>query len=132
MILSLPRSIIIANYGPSSKDALEPSMGAIFIFLHLLPSKVSIGIEKAFFHRTVCSYAISTCSSHIFLQDGKVLQQMLMSGQMRWQKDFQYLLESIILQMQDIPIARNFLFLSMVFSIIFRSGALQVFGKYLI
>jgi len=51
-----------------------------------------------------------------------------MSGLMHWQKGFQHLKDSIILRMQDILIARNFLFLFVVFGIIFRSGVLQVFG----
>ena len=88
MILSLPRSITTANYGPSSKGALKPLMVAIFTFLHPLPSKVSIGTEKAFFHRIACSYAISIWSSHTFSQDGKVLQQMLVFGLMHWQIGF--------------------------------------------
>ena len=128
MILSLPGFIITANYGLSSKDALEPLMVAISLFLHLLSSKVSIEIERALFHRTVFSYVTLTCSSHTFLQAGKVLQQILGSGLMHWQKDFQHLKDFIILQMQDFLIARNFLFLFVVFSIIFRSGVLQVFG----
>ena len=53
MILSLPGFIVTANYGLPSKDALEPLMVAICPSLHLLPFKVSIGIKKAFFHRTV-------------------------------------------------------------------------------
>ena len=113
---------------PFSKDALEPLMVAIYPSLHLLPSKVSIGIKKAFFHRTVFSYVTLTCFSHIFLQAGKVLQQILRSGLMHWQKGFQHLKDFIILQMQDFLIARNFLSLFMVFAIIFRSGVLQVFG----
>jgi hypothetical protein len=47
---------------------------------------------------------------------------------MHWQKGFQHLKDFIILQMQDILIARNFLFLFVVFGTIFRSGVLQVFG----
>jgi len=132
MILSLPGFMIMENYGLSSKDALEPLMVAICPSLHPLLSKVSTGIEKAFFHRTVSAYATLTCSSHMFLQAGKVLQLMLRSGLMHWQKGFQYLKDSIILQMQDILIARNFLFLFMVFGIIFRSGVLQVFGMCLV
>src|SRR5271168_2967799 len=128
MILSLPEFTITANYGLSSKDALEPLMVAICPSPHLQPSKVSIGIEKAFFHRIVFSYVILTCFLPIFLQAGKVLQQILVSGLMRWQKGFQYLKDSIILQMQDILIAGNFLFLFVVFGIIFRSGVLQAFG----
>jgi hypothetical protein len=103
-------------------------MVAICLSLHLLPSKVSIGIEKAFFHRIVSSYVTSTCSSRIFFQAGKVLRQILVSGQMHWQKGFQCPKDSIILQMQDILIARNFLPLFVVFDIIFRSRELQVFG----
>ena len=128
MILSLPGFMITANYGLSSKDALEPLMVAISLFLHLLPSKVSIEIERALFHRTVFSYVTLTCSSHTFLQAGKVLQQILGFGLMHWQKDFQHLKDFIILQMPDFLIARNFLFLFVVFGIIFRSGVLQVFG----
>jgi hypothetical protein len=131
MILSLPRFGIMANYGLSSKDALEPLMAAIFTFLHLTLSKASIGTEKGFFHKTVSLYAISTCFSHTFLQAGKVLQLMLGFGLMHWQKGFQCLKDSIILQMQDILIARNSLFLFVVFGIIFRSGVLQVFGMCL-
>ena len=129
MMLSLPEFMITANYGLSSKDALEPLMVATCPSLHLLSSKVFIEIEKAFFHRTASSYVTLTCSSHIFLQAGKVLQQILMSGLIHWQKNFQHLKDSIILQMQDFLIARNFLFLFVVFGIIFRSGVLQVFGK---
>jgi len=131
MILSLPGFVITANYGLFSKDALEPLMVAIYPSLHLLPSKVSIVIEKAFFHRIVFSYVTLTCSSHIFLQAGKVLQQILGSGLMHWQEGFQHLKDFIILQMQDFLIARNFLSLSMVFGIISRSGVLQVFGMCL-
>jgi len=107
-------------------------MVAIYTSPHLLLSKVSIGIEKDFFHKTAFSYAISTCSSPTSLQAGRVLQQMLESGLMHWQKGFQCLKDSFILQMQDILIARNFLFLFGVFGIIFRSGVLQVFGMCLI
>ena len=128
MILCLPGSLKTANFGLSSKDALEPLMVVIYTSPPLLLSKVSIRIEKAFFHRIVSSYAISTCSSHTFFQAGKVLQQMLGSGLMHWQNDFLCLKDFIILQMLDILTARNFLFLSMVFGIIFRSGVLQVFG----
>ena len=98
--------------------------------LHLLPSKVSIEIEKASFRRTVSSYATSTCSSHthIFLQAGKVLQLILVSGLMHWQKGFQCWKDFIILQMRDILIAMNLLFLFEVFAIIFKSGELQVFS----
>jgi hypothetical protein len=128
MILSLPGFMITANYGLSSKDALEPLMVAIYPSLHLLPSKVSIGIEKAFFHRTASLYATLACSSHIFLQAGKVLQQILGSGLMHCQEGFQHPKDFIILQMQDFLIARNFLSLFVVFGIIFRSGVLQVFG----
>ena len=103
-------------------------MVAISPSLRLLLFKVSIGIERAFFHKTVSLYVTSTCSSHIFLQAGKVLQQILVSGLMHWQKDFQRLKDSIILQMQDFLTARIFLFLLVVFGIIFRSGELQVFG----
>ncbi|KAF8817100.1 hypothetical protein BYT27DRAFT_7075532 [Phlegmacium glaucopus] len=120
MILSLPKFMITANYGLFSKDALEPLMVAICPSLHYclfsnaqkystLPSKVSIGIKKTFFHRTVSSYVTLTCSSHIFLQAGKVLQQILGSGLMHWQEGFQHLKDFIILQMQDFLIARNFL-----------------------
>ena len=91
MILSLPGFMITANYGLSSKDALEPLMVAISLFPYLLPSKVSIRIERALFHRTVFSYVTLTCSSHTFLQAGKVLRQILGSGLMHWQKDFQHL-----------------------------------------
>ena len=112
----------------SSKDALEPLTVAICPSLHLFPSKVSIGIEKASFLRTVSSFVTLTCSSHTSLQAGKVLQPILVSGLMHWQKGFQCLKDSIILQMQDILIARNFLFLFVVFGIIFRSGVLRVFG----
>ena len=108
MILSLSGFTITANYGLSSKDALEPLMVAIYPFLHLLLSKVSIGIKKAFFHRTVSSYVTLTCSLHIFLQVGNVLQQILGSGLMHWQEGFQYLKDFIILQMQDFLIAKNF------------------------
>ena len=121
MILSLPRFTIIENYGLSSKVALEPLMVPIFPSLHPLLSKVSTGIEKAFFHRIASAYVTSTCSSHTFLQAGKVLQLMLGSGLMHWQKGFQYLKDSIILQMRDILIARNFLFLFVVFGIIFKN-----------
>ena len=96
--------------------------------LHLLPSKVSIKIEKASFCRTVSSYATSTCSSHIFLWAGKVLQLILVSGLMHWQKGFQCQKDFIILQMRDILIAMNLLFLFEVFAIIFKSGELQVSG----
>ena len=96
--------------------------------LHLLPSKVSIEIEKASFCRTVSSYAILTCSSRIFLQAGKVLQLILVSGLMHWQKGFQCWKDFIILQMRDILIAMNLLFLFEVFAIIFKSGELQVFS----
>ena len=41
-------------------------------------------------------------------------------------------LDSIILRMQDILIARNFLFLFVVLGIIFRSGVLRVFGMCLV
>ena len=54
------------------------------------------------------------------------------SGIMYWQKGFQCLKDSIILQMEDILIARKFLSLFMVFGITFRSGVLQVFGMCLI
>ena len=128
MILSLPGFMITANYGLSSKDALEPLTVATCPSPHLLLSKVSIGIEKAFFHRTASSYVTLTCSSHIFLQAGKVLQQILVSGLMHWQKGFQHQKDSIILQMQVFLIARNFLFLFVVFGIISRSGVLRVFG----
>ncbi|KIK05229.1 hypothetical protein K443DRAFT_642468 [Laccaria amethystina LaAM-08-1] len=97
MIPSLPRFMITANYGLSSEDALEPLMVAICLSLHLLLSKVSIRIERAFFHRTVSLYVILTCSSRIFLQAGKVLQQILGSGLMHWQKGFQHLKDFIIL-----------------------------------
>ena len=132
VILSLPGFMIMENYGLSSEDALEHLMVPICPSLHPMLSKVSIGIEKAFFHRTVSAYVTLTCSSHTFLQAGKVLQLMLRSGLMHWQKGFRYLKDSIILQMQDILTARNFLFLSIVFSIIFRSGVLQVFGMFLV
>ena len=132
MIQSLPGFAMMANCGPSFRDALEPLMVAIYTSPHLLLSKVSIGIEKDFFHKTAFSYAISTCSSSTSLQAGRVLQQMLESGLMHWQKGFQCLKDSFILQMQDILIARNFLFLFGVFGIIFRSGVLQVFGMCLI
>ena len=115
MIPSLPGFIVTENYGLSSKDALEPLMVAICPSLHLFPSKVSIGIEKASFLRTVSSFVTLTCSSHTSLQAGKVLQQILVSGLMHWQKGFWCLKDSIILQMQDILIARNFLFLFVVF-----------------
>jgi len=127
-----PRIYDNGNYGLSSKDALEPSMVAICPSLHPLLSKVSTGIKKAFFYRTVSAYVTLTCSSHTFLQAGKVLQLMLMSGLMHWQKGFQYLKDSIILQMQDILISRNSLYLFVVFSITFRSGVLQVFGMCLV
>ena len=42
MILSLPGSMIMANYGLSSKDALEPLMVVIYTSSHPLLSKVSI------------------------------------------------------------------------------------------
>lgn len=132
MIPYPPGSMITANYGPSSEDALEPLMAAIFTSPHLLLSKVFIGTEKAFFHRIACSYAISTCFSHTFSQAGKVLQQMLGSERMHWQKDFQCLKGSFTLQMQDILIARNSLFLFVVFGITFRNGVLQVFGMCLV
>ena len=128
MILSLPGFVITANYGLFLKDALEPLMVAICPSLHLLLSKVSIGIEKASFHKTVCLYVTSTCSSHIFLQAGKVLQQILGSGQMHCSEVSKYPMDFITLQMQDFLIARNFLFHFGVFGIIFRSGVLQVFG----
>ena len=132
MILSLPGFIATANYGLSSKDALEPLMVAICPSLHLLPSKVSIRIKKAFFHRIVSLYITFPYSSHIFTQVGKVLQQILGSGLMHWPEGFQYLKDFIILQMQDFLIARNFLSLFVGFSIIFRSGVLQVFCMYFI
>ncbi len=127
MILSLQKSTIMVNYGHSSRDALE-LMAVIYTFPHLLLSRVFIEIEKAFFHRIVFLYAISTCFSPTSLRVGRVLQQMSGSGLMHWPKVFQCLQDFIILQMQGILIARNFLFLSGVFSIIFRSGVLQVFG----
>ena len=126
-----PRICDNSKLWPFFQGCLGAIDGSHIPSLHLLPSKVSIGIEKAFFHRTASSYVTSTCSSHIFLQAGKVLQQILMSGLMHWQKGFQHLKDSIILQMQDILIARNFLFLVVVFSIIFRSGVLQVFSMCL-
>jgi hypothetical protein len=126
MILSLLRSSIMAFF---LKDVLELLMAATYTSLHLPFSKVSIGIGKAFFHSTVFSYAILTCSSHIFSQAGKAQQQMHESGLMPWQRVFQCPQGFIILQMQDFLIARNFLFHFMVFSIIFRSGVLQVFSK---
>ncbi len=126
MILSLPGSMITQNCGLSFKDALEPLTVAIYTFPHLLLFRVSIGIEKAFFHRIVFLYAISTCSSPMSLQDGKVPQQMLRSGLMHWPEVFQCQQDSIILQMQDFLIARNFLFLFVVFITIFRSGVLLV------
>jgi hypothetical protein len=132
MILSLPGFLTMENYGLSSEDALEPWMVPICPSLHLLLSKVSTGIEKAFFHRTVSAYVTLTCSSHIFFQAGKVLQLMLGYGLMHWQKGFLYLKDSIILRTQDILIARNSLFPFVVFSIIFRSGALLVFGMCLV
>src|SRR5882757_9596204 len=128
MILSLPGFMITANYGLSSKDVSEQLTVAICPSLHLLPSKVFIGTEKAYFHRTASLYATLTCSLRIFWQAGKVLRQILVSGLMHWQKDFQCPKDSIILQMQDIHIARNFSFLFVVFGIIFRSGVLLVFG----
>ena len=67
----------------------------------------------------------------VFLQAGKVLQLILRSGPMHWQNGFWYLKDSIILWMWDILIARSFLFLLEVFSIIFRSGVLQVFSMCL-
>ena len=100
--------------------------------LHPPLSKVFTGIVKAFFHRTVSSYVTLTCFSHTFLQAGKVPPLMLGSGQMHWPEGFQYLRGSIILQMQDILIVRNFWFLFVVFGIIFRSGVLQVFGMCLL
>jgi hypothetical protein len=99
--------------------------------IHISPpllSKISIAIGKVFFHRIVFSYVISTCSSHTFSQAGKVLQQILGSGVMHWQKDFLHLKDIIILQMPDFLTARIFLFLFLVCGIIFRSGVLQVFG----
>ena len=129
MILSLPGFIVTANYGLPSKDALEPLMVAICPSLHLLPSKVSIGIEKAFFPRIV---SLCVTFSRIFLQVGKVLQQILGSGLMHWPEGFQYLKDFIILQMQDFLIARNFLSLFVGFGFIFRSGVLQVFSMYFI
>jgi hypothetical protein len=53
MVQFLPGSTIMANYGLSSKDALEPLMVAISIFLHLLLFKISIRTKKAFYPRTV-------------------------------------------------------------------------------
>ena len=85
------KSMITANYGLFSKDALESLMVAIYPSLHLLPSKVFIRIKKAFFHRTVFSYVTLTYFSHIFLQAGKVLQQIPGFGLMHWQKGFQHL-----------------------------------------
>src|ERR1700678_1382243 len=99
MIPFLLISTIMANSGLFFKDVLELLMVATFIFLHPLPFKISIGIGKAFFHRIVFSYVISACSSHIFSQAGKALQQMHGSGLMPWQKVFQCL--------QDFHIAQN-------------------------
>jgi hypothetical protein len=82
MIPSLLGYSKIASYGLSFKDVLELSMEATYISPHPPFSKVSIGIGKAFFHRTAFLYAISTCSSHTFLQVGKALQQMHGSGLM--------------------------------------------------
>jgi hypothetical protein len=132
MILSLPGFLVMENYGLSSEDALEPLMVPICPSLHPLLSKVSTGIEKAFFRRTVSAYVTLTCSSHIFFRAGKVLQLMLGYGLTHWRKGFLYLKDSIILRMQDILIARNSLFLFVVFGIIFRSGALLVFGMCLV
>ena len=128
MILFLPGFVMTENFGLSSKDASEPLMVPICPSLHPPLSKVSTGIVKAFFHRTVSAYVTLTCSSRTSLQAGKVLQLMLGSGLMHWQKGFRYLKDSIILRMQDTLIARNFLFLFVVFGIIFRSGVLQVFS----
>jgi hypothetical protein len=63
-----------------------------------------------------CLFIISTCSSHTFFQARTVLQQILGSGLMHWQEGFPCLKDSIILQMQNILITRNFLFLFMVLS----------------
>jgi hypothetical protein len=127
-----PRICNNENYGCSSEDALEQLMVAICCSLHLLLSKISIRIEKAFFCRTISAYVTLICSSQTFLQARKVLQPMLGSELMHSQKGFWCLKDSIFLQMQDILIARNFWFLFMVFSIIFRSGVLQVFGMCLV
>ena len=132
MTPSLPSSVIIANSGLSFEGALELLMVAIYIFLHLPLSRVSIEIAKAFFPRTASSYAISTCSSHTSSQAGKALRQMPVSGMMHWRKGFQCLKNSIILQMEDILIARNFLSLFVVFDITFRSGVLQAFGMHFV
>lgn len=131
MILFLLKFTIMANCGHSFVDVLELLMAAIYIFLHRQLSKVSIVIGRAFFRKTVFSYVISTCSSHIFLQAGKALRQMHGSGLMPYRRGFRCLQDSIILQMQDIHIRKNFLFHFVEFGIIFRSGELQVFGMCL-
>jgi uncharacterized membrane protein (GlpM family) len=109
MILSLPGFAITANYGLSSKDALEPLMVAICLSLYLLPSKVFIRIKKAFFHKIVSLCVNFPCSLQIFLQVRKILQQILGSGLMHWQEGFQYQQDFIILPMQDFLITRNLL-----------------------
>ena len=124
MIPSLLRSLRVASYILSFKDASELLMEATYISLHLPLSKVSTGIEKAFFHRTAFLYAILICFSHIFLQAGKALQQMQESGLMLWKRDFPCPQDPIILQMQVILIARNLLFRFVVYDIIFRTGML--------
>ena len=67
-ILFLLISVKMANCGLSFKDVLKPLMVATYIFPHLLLSRVSIGIRKAFFHRTAFSYVILACFSPIFSQ----------------------------------------------------------------
>jgi hypothetical protein len=131
-IMSLLGFMITENYGLSSKDALEPSTVAIYPSLHPPLSKVFTEIEKAFFHRIASAYVTSTWFSRTFFLAGKVPQLILVSGLMHWQKGFQHLKDFIILQMQDIRIARTLWFPLVVFGTIFRSGVLQVFGMSLV
>ena len=76
MMLFLLISMRMESYGLSFEDVSDPLMVAIYTSPRLLLSKVFIGTGKAFFPKTVFSYAIFTCSSHIFSQAGKALQQI--------------------------------------------------------